>query len=333
MAITLKDVASVAGVSTATVSRALAGSERVAPQTATHIRSVAKDLGYRFDNVARALRQKRSNLVGLILPDYAIPYARDLLRALNQELYRAEFVLAAMASFGSCAKEFVQVERLLGQRIDALLIVPVDPVGSAAAIEIALAEDIPVYQLYRHGESTNALAVHLNYQAGVEFALRYLRGRPIKSIRYHDDPAAFAAAAKRDAFQAAMANLGRDASVIVDAPPSAPPSLAPDVLGRQGADSHDIAVCASADVALRLDQVMAASSIGGEGTTIICLDPVPDAALPVAGSFISVEYPLYSMARNLIYQISSALKRDGELLGHVSVQPFMNLSRYRDPAL
>ncbi len=43
MAITLKDVASVAGVSTATVTRALAGGETVAPQTANHIRKIADE--------------------------------------------------------------------------------------------------------------------------------------------------------------------------------------------------------------------------------------------------------------------------------------------------
>ena len=151
MAITLKDVASVAGVSTATVSRALAGSERVSPETADHIRTIANDLGYRYDNVARALRQKRSNLVGLVAPDFSFPYARELLFALNRELFASEFVLAAAASFGSVEHELIQVERLLGQRIDALLILPADPgpslENSAKAIDIALEEDIPVIQL------------------------------------------------------------------------------------------------------------------------------------------------------------------------------------------
>ncbi|MCY3833361.1 MAG: LacI family DNA-binding transcriptional regulator [Chloroflexi bacterium] len=149
MAITLKNVASVAGVSTATVSRALAGSERVAPQTASHIKTIAEDLGYRFDNVARALRQKRSNLVGMVVPDFAFPYVQELLVALNQELFQAELVLACVSSFGALDRELAQVERLLGQRIDALLLMPVDPVGSAAVVDIARAEEVPVFQLFR----------------------------------------------------------------------------------------------------------------------------------------------------------------------------------------
>ena len=332
MAITLKDVASVAGVSTATVSRALAGSERVAPKTASHIRSIADDLGYRLDNVARALRQKRSNLVGLVLPDYAFPYAQALLYALNQELYQSEFVLAAVTSFGSCNNEYVQVERLLGQRIDALLIAPINPVESAAAINIALAEDIPVFQLYRQVEATNALAVQLDYQAGIEFTLRFLRSRPNATIRYYDDPAAFCAAAKRDAFQLVMAEVGIDDYVILDEGKAALSAPEADAAPLHPNELSGLMICASADIALRLDRCFGESPSADEGTTIVCLDPLPDAEIPVSGSFISVEYPLYGMARNLVDQIGSALNGDGDLLGHVSVQPFINLSRYRHPA-
>ena len=332
MAITLKDVASVAGVSTATVSRALAGSERVAPQTASHIRSIADDLGYRFDNVARALRQKRSNLVGLVLPDFAFPYGQELLFALNQELYQAEFVLAAVSSFGSVENEYVQVQRLLGQRIDALLIAPVDAERSAEAIHIAHEEEIPVFQLYQQVDGAAAFAIHLDYAAGLESALRCLRGRTIRSVGYYDNPAGFAAAAKRDAFQCVMAEAGLDDYGILGADGIAIPPSESDGAARCAKDSPDLMICASADIPLRLERSLGESPSVAEGTTIVCLDPLPAAGFPAMISCISVEYPHYGMARNLVDQISSALNSDGELLGHVSVQPFINLSRYRCPA-
>ena len=329
MAITLKDVASVAGVSTATVSRALAGSESVAPQTANHVRTIADDLGYRFDNVARALRKKRSNLVGMVAPDYNFPDAQDLLFALNQELFRDEYVLASVTSFGSAENEFVQVERLLGQRMDALLIVPADPIESAAAINVALAEDIPVIQLHRPLQHPETSSFTLDYEAGIDFALRLCGHRPDVTILYCGDASSFAADLKREAFLSAMSrrkvdnyqvhwldSAARHGGKRLSAPLfyGAPPR---------------VIVCDSYRIAETVSQFYGGGSDAVDRPSIVCLDAIPPERLQDEGDVIAVEYPAYELASLLVEGINRALNDEVPAPENLWLQPYINLSRMR----
>ncbi len=327
MAITLKDVASVAGVSTATVSRALAGSERVAPQTANHIKTIADDLGYRFDNVARALRQKRSNLVGMVVPDYAFPGAPDLLIALNQELFHSEFVLACVTSFGSVENEFVQVERLLGQRIDALLIVPADPIKSAAAIQIALDEEIPVIQLHRPVHHPRTSTFTLDYEAGIDFTLRFIGYRPEVKVLYCGDALSIAADSKREAFLSVMSRRAHD-NVQLQSFDSA---LWHD---REWVDAHSILaepphliICESYRIAETVSLHFGERGEAVKHPSIVCLDTMPANNQAAHCNLIAVEYPAYELASLLVAGINRALNDEAAPPEDHRLQPFINLSR------
>src|SRR4051812_6985093 len=81
-----KDVAQLAGVSTATVSRALNSPAAVDPKTLKRVRDAVTKLRYVPHGAARSLRSRRSRMIGAIVPsfDYAL-YARTT-SALQQEL-------------------------------------------------------------------------------------------------------------------------------------------------------------------------------------------------------------------------------------------------------
>lgn len=331
MAITLKDVASVAGVSTATVSRALAGSESVAPQTANHIRTIADDLGYRFDNVARALRQKRSNLVGMVVPDFDFPGAPDFLFALNRELFRGEFVLASVASFGSADYEFVQVERLLGQRMDALLIVPANPEESAAAINIALDEDVPVIQLHRPLPIPRASSVTLDYEAGIEFAMRICRYRPGMTIQYVCDASSFAADLKRDAFLSLMSRRADEEFLVHchDFAAGHPREFVASLINS--VEAPRLIVCDSCPIAATVSQIIDDRFAGADVAAIVCLDALPHEPGRSLGKVIAVEFPVYELASRLLDWINRAIETQACPPETMRMQPFINLSRMRAP--
>lgn len=78
---TIRDVAARAGVSTATVSRVLAGIGTSRPETASAVRSAVHELRYRPSGVARSLRMRRTRTFGLIVTDIQNPFFPELVQA------------------------------------------------------------------------------------------------------------------------------------------------------------------------------------------------------------------------------------------------------------
>lgn len=86
--VTIKDIAKMAGVSSATVSRALNGAPTVAPALRENILALCRQYGYRRNLLARSLSAGRTNLIGFILSDLDNPLFADMALALERRLRR-----------------------------------------------------------------------------------------------------------------------------------------------------------------------------------------------------------------------------------------------------
>ena len=76
--VTIKDIAQIAGVSYATVSRALSGSPEISEQTRSRILDICRKEGYRANVLARSLIRSKTNVLGLIIPDVTNPFYSEL---------------------------------------------------------------------------------------------------------------------------------------------------------------------------------------------------------------------------------------------------------------
>ncbi|SCE09046.1 regulatory protein, lacI family [Streptomyces sp. DpondAA-D4] len=74
MAARLKDVAALAGVSVRTVSNVVSNTATVAPATRARVVAAVEELGYRPNLAARNLRQGRTGLIGVVVPEIHSPY-------------------------------------------------------------------------------------------------------------------------------------------------------------------------------------------------------------------------------------------------------------------
>ena len=81
----LKDVARLAGVDPSTVSRVLRGDERkpAKAETRERILQVAREMGYRANSVARSLRTKQREAIGLVIPDAANPGFAEIFKGVQ----------------------------------------------------------------------------------------------------------------------------------------------------------------------------------------------------------------------------------------------------------
>ena len=122
----MREVAAVAGVSLATVSRVLSGDGRVAPDRAARVRDAVALLGYRRDASASNLRRadRVSASIGVVFEDVANPFQAAVLRAL-ESVARARGVLTLVGSSGDDAeRERELAEAFSSRRVDGLVVLP-----------------------------------------------------------------------------------------------------------------------------------------------------------------------------------------------------------------
>lgn len=91
--VTIQDVAQTAGVSVSTVSRVLNGKADVASETQERILAVIEELGYAANLAARSMRSQKKNLISLIMPDIAYPFAFEVMKGVNRAVAESEFDL------------------------------------------------------------------------------------------------------------------------------------------------------------------------------------------------------------------------------------------------
>ena len=118
---TIKDVARVAGVSVATVSRALNGAENVLPDTRQRILEIARELRYTPSGAARSLITRKTDTVGALLPDLHGEFFSELIRGIDQAA-RARGLHLLLSSSHDDADEAAAALRAMNGRVDGLIV-------------------------------------------------------------------------------------------------------------------------------------------------------------------------------------------------------------------
>lgn len=118
---TIKDVARVAGVSVATVSRALNGAENVLPDTRQRILDIARELRYAPSGAARSLITRKTDTVGALLPDLHGEFFSELIRGIDQAA-RARGLHLLLSSSHDDAHEAAAALRAMNGRVDGLIV-------------------------------------------------------------------------------------------------------------------------------------------------------------------------------------------------------------------
>jgi DNA-binding LacI/PurR family transcriptional regulator len=119
--VTIREVAELSGVSTATVTRALQGHPRVLPETRLRVEEAARALGYRPHSLARSLVTGASNTIGLLIPSTGDPYWGEFAVGLEQAAVEAGFSVLLANSHGRPALQSRMLNLFLGHRVDGIV--------------------------------------------------------------------------------------------------------------------------------------------------------------------------------------------------------------------
>ena len=155
-AVGIRDVARMAGVSVASASFALNGQPGVAEETRRRIVATARELGYRANPQARALRRGLTSTYGFVIRNFANPFFLEVLTGAEEVAGAAGATLLALDSRYSLDRERRHVEEMAGQRLAGLAIAPV-----------GTGESIRLWQELRPGTPVVAVNASVARAAGV----------------------------------------------------------------------------------------------------------------------------------------------------------------------
>jgi LacI family transcriptional regulator len=182
----LRDVAGVAGVSVATVSRMLNGTLELPAETKKRIQDAIQNLNYQPNPHARRLSLGRAETIGLVVPDIANPFFAMLVAAVEEEADRRGLSVALNATLNRPGREIAYLQSIARNHIDGLIFLTNHPDDGRLAELInktgrvvVVDEDVP---------GANAPKLFSDNEAGGQLAGRHLAEYGHTSILFVGGP-------------------------------------------------------------------------------------------------------------------------------------------------
>ncbi|WP_413249011.1 LacI family DNA-binding transcriptional regulator [Sinomonas flava] len=279
-AVTLKDVASHAGVSRTTASNVLTGTGRVSRETQDRVHQSMRELGYVYNRGAASLRTKRTTTVGVIVTDIANPFFGELLVGLEAALAEAGFRSLVVASSDDPVRQDELVSELREYQVAGLAIMPATRSGRSF-LQGLEASRMPHVFVTKYLEGVSAPYVGPDDRLGGRLAAEHLLSHGSRSFAFVGGLAGHLSRRDRiEGVRAALTEAGVDLRDFVDveSPSSGAGGLrAGEQLLERGALPEAI-VCQSDGVAFGVYRALRRAGRASE-VRVIGYDDVRTAAL------------------------------------------------------
>ena len=179
--VTIRDVAKAASVSVASASRALNDLDNVTPATRERVLAAARSLRYLPHTAARALSTRRSDTIGVMLPDLHGEFFSEVIRGADLAARKLGLHLLVSTSHGD-AREAAASMRAMRGRVDGLLLM--SPHVDAHLLDDNLADDLPTVLINTRIEGRALAAFCIDNHAGAMAAVAHLAqgGREVAHI-------------------------------------------------------------------------------------------------------------------------------------------------------
>lgn len=167
----IKDVAAAAGVSTATVSRVLSDHPHVRAHVRDRVLAAVAELEYRPNLLARSLRARQTNTIGLILPDIRNPFFASISRAVEDIAYEHGMTVILCNTDENPEREALYLEVMRAEQVSGVILSSTQRIARLADLNL----DVPLVLVDRAFKNSNVDAVLLdNMSAAAELTTHLL---------------------------------------------------------------------------------------------------------------------------------------------------------------
>lgn len=187
-AATIRDIALVLGISKSTVSRALNDHYDVNPETARKVRELATQIDYHPNLLAQHLKQKRTNTIGVVIPETVNRFFAKAVGGIQEVANRAGYNVMICQSNESLALERNNLQTLLASKVDGLLISVSRETNRHDHLQYAIDKEVPIVFFDRIVEELSASQVYSdNYDISFE-GTEHLLAQGCKRIAFIAGP-------------------------------------------------------------------------------------------------------------------------------------------------
>lgn len=186
--LTIKDIAELAGVSVATVSRVINNNGRFSEETRKKVLDIIEKTGYKTNYMAKSLRTNKSYTIGVIVPDISNYFFFSIVEKVEQIMFEKNFTTIICNTDRSIKKEKAYLELLESKKIDGLIVI-----SGAENFEFPQ-NKIPYVCIDREPiDKSKTIFISSNHYKGGYMATKELikRGSKNPSIVYYNDKATY----------------------------------------------------------------------------------------------------------------------------------------------
>lgn len=207
--VTIKDIARELNISPSTVSRALNDHPAISQATKNLVKETASRLNYYPNSIAQSLKQQRSKIIGVIVPEIKHEYFASAISGIEEVAYKAGYALVVSQSNEQMEREQFNVMSMINNRVDGLIASRSQSTTDSAHFKKALEVGIPVIFFNRVCEDVQTIKVVSDDFNGAYQATRHLIERGYQRIAHFAGPKILPACRERLAgFQKALQDAG-----------------------------------------------------------------------------------------------------------------------------
>jgi LacI family transcriptional regulator len=207
--VTIIDVARELKLAPSTVSNALRGKPVVAKETRERVLAQCQAMNYVASPVARALRERCTFTIGVLLPDIANPIFGDIVKGLDGVMAEAGFATLLASTEGSRERFLTATQAFVRREVDALVMIS-QPVGGEA-FERLVEACPPIVLTHRKASGLDLDYIGMDNLGGSRAAVRHLAALGHRRIGFIEGPRQSSAADERlQGYRQALQDFGLD---------------------------------------------------------------------------------------------------------------------------
>jgi LacI family transcriptional regulator len=207
MPFSIRQIAKLAGVSSATVSRVINGSDLVTPETTERIQRIIRDLKFVPNRSAARFKHGKSQIYGVIVPDLTNPFFMEMAKIFEELLVENELELLVSNTDFHPSRTQMSIRRMLLRRVDGVAFMCSEKEG--ATLESLVQNRIPVVTTDHHRTAPGICDIVVNFRDGMAQIVGHLKELGHRNVGFIGGTDGLATSRdRRDSFLDAVVKFG-----------------------------------------------------------------------------------------------------------------------------